>query len=125
MPDRTRIPRSCVQHFTSERQHLEDEAKLKDLLKTRDNLASLANAKVRFGKLYDQVLDNLQDADTEQKRLALNALDIKVYASTERIEIQGIIPLELPDPGLLPLHKHRHDNVDVIIGTHRADDTRA
>ena len=77
---------------------IEDEAKLNDLLKTRGNLASLANAKVKFGKLYDQVLQNLDNADLELKRLALDALDTKVYASTDSIEIKGVMPLELALP---------------------------
>ncbi len=77
---------------------IEDEAKLNDLLKTRGNLASLANAKVKFGKLYGQVLQNLDNADLELKRLALDALDTKVYASTDSIEIKGVMPLELALP---------------------------
>lgn len=77
---------------------IEDEAKLNDLLKTRGNLASLANAKVKFGKFYGQVLQNLDNADLELKRLALDALDTKVYASTDSIEIKGVMPLELALP---------------------------
>jgi hypothetical protein len=74
----------------------EDEAKLSDLLKTRDNITNLAEAKIRLGQLYDRVLQNLQDSTPEIIKLALDALDIKVYASTEKVEIQGVIPLELP-----------------------------
>ncbi len=74
----------------------EDEAKLNDFLNTRDNIANLAEAKIRLGQLYDRVLKNLQDSTPEIIKLALDALDIKVYASTERVEIQGVIPLELP-----------------------------
>jgi hypothetical protein len=48
------------------------------------------------GHLYDQVLKNLQESTPEIIKLALDALDIKVYASTDRVEIQGVIPLELP-----------------------------
>ena len=74
----------------------EDEAKLTDLQRTRDNIKSLAEAKIKLGELYESVLENLKDATPEIKRLALDALDIKVYASTERVEIQGGIPLALP-----------------------------
>ena len=74
----------------------EDEAKLNDLLKTRENITNLAEAKIRLGQLYDRVLKNLQDSTPEIIKLALDALDIKVYASNERLEIQGVIPLELP-----------------------------
>ena len=78
----------CLRH--------EDEAKLTDLLKTRDNITNLTEAKIRLDQLYDRVLENLQDSTPEIIKLALDALDIKVYASTERVEIRGIIPLELP-----------------------------
>ncbi|MBA7583446.1 hypothetical protein ES708_25390 [subsurface metagenome] len=64
--------------------------------KTRERLTSLANAKVKLSELYDRVLENLKHSTLEIKALALDALDIKVYASTEKVEIQGVIPLELP-----------------------------
>jgi hypothetical protein len=77
----------------------EDEFKVNDLLKTREHLSGLANAKVKFGEIYDRVLENLQDATPEIKVLALDALDIKVYAKgTDDIEIKGVIPLELALP---------------------------
>ena len=74
----------------------EDERKLTDLAKTKDNITSLAEARIKLGQLYEGVIENLNDATPEIKRLALDALDIKVYASTERVEIQGMIPLALP-----------------------------
>ena len=49
-----------------------------------------------LGQLYDLVIVNLQNCTSEVKRQALDALDIEVYASTERVEIRGVIPLELP-----------------------------
>jgi hypothetical protein len=43
------------------------------------------------------VVDNLQHSTPEIKALALDALDIKVYANgTDHVEIQGVIPLEPP-----------------------------
>jgi len=42
------------------------------------------------------LLENLQHSTLEIKALALDALDIKVYAGTERVEIQGLISLALP-----------------------------
>jgi site-specific DNA recombinase len=75
----------------------EGEARLNDLLKTREHLTSLANAEVKLSELYDRVLENLQHSTPEIKALALDALDIKVYArGTDDVEIQGVIPLELP-----------------------------
>ena len=74
----------------------EDEMKLSDLLKIRENLTSLTEAKIKLSQLYDRAIENLHCRTPELKRLALDALDIQVYASTERVEIQGVIPLELP-----------------------------
>ncbi len=74
----------------------EDDMKLNDLLKIRENVTSITEAKMKLGKLYDRVVENLPCCSPELKRLALDALDIKVYASTEGVEIQGVIPLELP-----------------------------
>jgi len=57
---------------------------------------SLANAKVKLNELYDRVLDNLENATPEIKVLALDTLDIKVYArGTDDVEIKGVIPLGL------------------------------
>jgi hypothetical protein len=77
----------------------EDEIKLNDLRKTRENITSLANAKIRVNELYERILDNLQNSTPEIKALALDALDIKVIAkSVDDLEIQGVIPLELALP---------------------------
>jgi hypothetical protein len=77
----------------------EDEVKLSDLLKTRENLASLASAKIKLGQIYDRVLENLQCATPEIKMLAFDALEIKVYSKgLNEVEIHGVIPLELALP---------------------------
>jgi len=89
----------------------EDEAKLNDLRKTRENLAALANARIKLDHLYDRLLMNLHESTPDIKKLALEALDIKVYASTDKVEIKGVIPLELPmkelSSALPPVHNHR------------------
>jgi len=74
----------------------DDETKLNDLRKMKDNMAGLTDAKIKLGELYDGVLENLHDCTPPLKRQLFDALDLKVYASTESVEIRGIIPLELP-----------------------------
>ncbi len=74
----------------------EDELRLNDLVKIRRNLSSLTDAKLRLDQLYERVIENIQDCTPELKRLALDALDIKTYASTDYVEVRGVIPLELP-----------------------------
>jgi len=77
----------------------DDETKLNDLQKTRTPIESLANATVKIGELYENVMLNLQNCTPELKALALDALDIKVYAKgIDNVEIQGVIPLELALP---------------------------
>jgi hypothetical protein len=74
----------------------DDETKLNDLKKTRLHIESLANATIKIGELYERVMLNLQNCTPELKMLALDALDIKVYAKgIDNVEIQGVIPLEL------------------------------
>lgn len=80
------------------REQAEDENKLSGLIKARDNMISLADAKIKFGKLYERVLTNLDNADFETKRLVLDALDVKVVAGPGEPEITGVIPLELALP---------------------------
>ena len=62
-------------------------------------MAGLTDAKIKLDQLYDRVLENLQDCTPDLKRQLIEALDIKVYASTDKVEIQGVIPLELPTIG--------------------------
>jgi len=61
-------------------------------------MAGLTDAKIKLDQLYDRVLENLQDCTPDLKRQLIEALDIKVYASADVIEIRGVIPLELALP---------------------------
>jgi len=76
----------------------ESEIQLNDLMKTRDHLTSLSNARLKLSELYNRVLENLLYSTPESKKLAFDALDIRVYASRDTTEIRGVIPLELDLP---------------------------
>jgi len=72
---------------------------------------SKANAKVKLSELYERVVENLRHSTPEIRALALDTLDIKVYAKgSDNVEIQGVIPLELPTTaqtwGCLPFHAY-------------------
>jgi hypothetical protein len=79
---------------------------------TGSEQSSLSNAKAELGGLYNRVLENLLHSMPEIKKLAFDALDIRVYASCDTTEIGGVIPLELALPsteqiaGCLPVHTH-------------------
>ncbi|MDV2989994.1 MAG: recombinase family protein [Dehalogenimonas sp.] len=77
----------------------DDEVKLKELVKTKKYAESLATAHIKVSVLHQRVLDELEQSTPELKALALDALDVKVYAKgTNDIRIQGVIPLELTSP---------------------------
>ncbi len=74
------------------------KARLNDLVKTKEHITSLTNAKVKLNEMFSRVLENLMHGTAEIKQLAFDALDIKVYASRDKTEIRGVIPLELALP---------------------------
>ena len=62
---------------------------------------------MKLDEIYHTVLENLQNCTQEDKRLAIDALDIKVYATHDQVRIDGVVPLALPtieqtSPSLLP-----------------------
>jgi site-specific DNA recombinase len=76
----------------------EDQKRLETLKEARGNLVGLANATIKLNQIHEGVLHNLENATSEVKRLAFDALDIKVYASKDSIEIKGVVPLKLALP---------------------------
>ncbi len=60
------------------------------------HITSLENAHVKLDEIYEAVLKNIENCADDVKKLALDALDIKIYASTDNVEIQGVLPLALP-----------------------------
>jgi hypothetical protein len=74
----------------------EDETRLKQLLEIKANISSLEGAQVKLDEVYDTVLENIENCPDDVKKLALDALDIKVNASIDNVEIHGVLPLALP-----------------------------
>ena len=74
----------------------EDETKLKQLLEIKANISSLEGAQVKLDEVYDTVLENIENCPDDVKKLAIDALDIKVNASIDNVEIHGVLPLALP-----------------------------
>ena len=50
---------------------------------------------MKLNDLYEALRRQIDDASYETRRLALDALAIKVYATRDSVEIQGIIPVGL------------------------------
>jgi len=55
----------------------------------------LQHAEVKLNDLCEAIRRQIDCSSTKTKRLALNALDVKVYATRESVNIQGIIPVDL------------------------------
>ena len=73
-----------------------DEEELQRIKETKDRLSHIADAEIKLNEFCQRVRQNLDNATTQDKRLALEALDIRVTASTQSIDIKGIIPVEFP-----------------------------
>ncbi|MFC2062955.1 hypothetical protein ACFLS8_03330 [Chloroflexota bacterium] len=66
-----------------------------ELVKTKQNLDKLAKAEVRLNEYCQRVSNNLDNLTFSEKRLALDALEVKVIADRDNIEIQGVVHVDL------------------------------
>jgi len=73
-----------------------DEEELQKLKKTTEELSFITDAEIKLNEFCQRVRQNLDNMNIHDKRLALEALDIRVTASTQSIDIKGIIPVEFP-----------------------------
>ena len=73
-----------------------DEAELQRIKEAKDRLSHIADAEIKLNEFCHRVRQNLDNATIQDKRLALEALDIRVTASTQSMDIKGIIPVEFP-----------------------------
>ena len=73
-----------------------DERELQRIKVTEDRLSHIAGAEIKFNEFCQRVQQNLNNTTIQGRRLALEALDIRVTASTQSVDIKGIIPVEFP-----------------------------
>jgi site-specific DNA recombinase len=71
------------------------QERLTELEKSKKALQELQHAEVKLNELCEALRRQIDGASSETKRLALEALAIKVYATRKIIDIQGIIPVDL------------------------------
>ena len=70
-----------------------DEEELQKLKETKNKLSHITDAEIKLNEFCQRVQQNLDNANIQDKRLAIEALDIRVTASTQSIDIKGIIPV--------------------------------
>ena len=72
-----------------------DQEEMKRLKETRTWLSQVVDAEANLSEFCQRIRQNLENADIQDKRLALDALDIRVKASAQSIDIKGVIPIEI------------------------------
>jgi len=71
-----------------------DKQQFENYIFTKERIASLENAELKLKDYCQQLGRNLDNATFEDKSEILEMLAIKVTATPEQVEIQGIIPLD-------------------------------
>ena len=72
-----------------------DKKHLANLEQLKQQHEELQGAEIRLDKCLTAVHQNLDQCTYKTKRLALEALDIKVTVTDERVDIQGVVPIDL------------------------------
>lgn len=72
-----------------------EEEKLAQCAGTKERLANLVEAEIKLNEYCERVRQNLAECSLELKRLALDALDIQVTVTPERVDIKGVIPIDI------------------------------
>ena len=72
-----------------------DKQELESYIFTRERIASLKKAELQLKDYCQRLHKDLDNATYQDKRVILEMLAIKVTATPEQINIQGIIPLEI------------------------------
>lgn len=75
--------------------HKADEKKLAELTATRERIASLANIEIQITEYSKLMRENLPQFTFEDKRNALDALDIHIIVSGDDWTINGFVDYEL------------------------------
>jgi hypothetical protein len=86
---------------------------LNELARLQSQQASIRgfeNLDEKVLEYYQRVSQNLESLNFEEKRLLLDALEVKVFVYYDHTEMRGLLPLTLSRPqAMLPLHEHRDE----------------
>lgn len=76
-----------------------EQEHLVELEKSKKTLQELQQAEVKLNDFCEAIRYQIDCSSNETKRLALDALDVKVNATRDSVNIQGIIPVDLLTTG--------------------------
>ena len=71
-----------------------DEQKLENYARTKERVENLTSAEIRLDEYCQRLRYDLDNATYQEKREILGMLAIKVVATSEHINVEGVIPLE-------------------------------
>jgi hypothetical protein len=71
-----------------------DEQKLENYARTKEHVENLTSAEIRLDEYCQRLRNDLDNATYQEKREILGMLAIKVVATPEHINVEGVIPLE-------------------------------
>lgn len=71
-----------------------DKQKLEDYTRAKEHLGNLELAEMRLAEYCQRLRHDLDNATFHEKREILEMLAIKVVATPEHINVEGVIPLE-------------------------------
>jgi len=72
-----------------------DQEELLQIKETKSKLSHIVDAEIKLKEICQRVSQNLDNTTIQDKRLALDALDIRIIASPQQIDIKGIIPIDI------------------------------
>ena len=72
-----------------------DERQLTEFRKTKQQHIRLDEAEINLSEFYNRVQKNLINCTFDDKRLALEMLDIRVTVTCDQVEITGTIPIDI------------------------------
>jgi len=88
----------------------QDEERLNQLLKMTEEILDIGTVREKLTDYCERVKQNLNGCNLEDKRLALDAFDVRVFATKEKVGIQLSVPLKfitiVQTSGCLPFHAY-------------------
>jgi hypothetical protein len=65
------------------------------LTEAKERIKQFRDTEINLDEWYVKAHKGIKDANSDTQRLAFDMLDLKVHAIREKVDIRGIIPIEL------------------------------
>ena len=71
------------------------EEQIIGLTEAKERIKQFSDVGINLDEWYVKAHKGIKDANSDTQRLAFGMLDLKVHATREKVDIKGIIPIEL------------------------------